>query len=1289
MATERRNNRREVSLIDDPTPVTVDRQGFPITAGKMAQLFASNSSDPEKQTMLARASIELRGIDPNYVISWIGDESTKNSFRVWCKGKNIRLREETEDTDPHERARRLLAHDEDLISQLSPHLRQIDLARLITLRRYRDADESTQQTIIYGNYRLLGEYLGPRRYYRREVQTPTLLPLPDLPPEIFENEVIHTILLESEREAAALIFNRNQDEGFKYLSELKASSQHPLYREFIEKLERHFEQVRNFSVPGFKDKIAGSQKDLTGSDEIKLSDFPSFHQKEFAFRFIEKPTGRIDYLVGDTGTMKTGAAIYAMEAAGAKSTIVVCPSGINKLQWDREIKEKYAGNVETLTIDSERELRSLAARSPESKPRYIIIGYHLLSRLNEHSSRNLFRNLIRNFGVDSLIADEVHLAKEPTAECTQQLYLLSSMLPQDAARIAMTATALVNSVEDLDSPVRILIPYEYLNQGDFTRAARNNPDLVSALLHGKQIMTRWTKEGLLRLPPIEYRDEPAPFSPFHLKLYEYVYLDDTIEAQVKRGMLRQVSLEPLLVRRHYYPDRIRGMITDFGEKLNERQDDQERRIIAERIRALETRSARLNQLSNYEAAVGDLKRVHERFIEWRSSVNPDEKFDEDFLVKVGYEKLAIWAFFNLRDGVSELVRNSDSSVKEDWYGKLEMYSSKYLKLKELLDDRIKNGREKVIIYSGFYQNEVSTGIEDISEDDELAFLSLYDHLRLWYGDDSFLKIDGSVSTEPKAGELADREKVRRSWRLNPEVNLLATIRSSRLGIDLSVPITEANKDLEKVTVIFLDFPDTYSDVDQGIGRVWRPGQELPVEVIFLRTTNPEQPQTFRYGFIDHGIWESLEFKRLLSQMVLDGVPLNEEEERFVKAHLSNINIELLPITPRAYLNNVFYRQVRGQGAQGVQNFYGSRGFEDMTNADFFAANYPLTDRISLSGHNGRAVSQVIRNFQESEGMENLAIGSIGSGAGILQLTLGKPVVNIDILPEIVEVSRNRLGNQGSFIVGEASQIPVRSEVFDVTDASLMLHWTTNQPEVKSGGLVTSERARVLEELNRVTKINGMVIITLPPSYLTNQQFLVWRDILESHFGFRLKEGFRSGLLSATDFKREPVSWIFNLEKISDPESRLTSVDSLIFDFETITSIIGSRSGVPGQDPRVFSPAVPHSEFEIVEPGNGSIQKLVYRPQDLAEIEEMLLGRSPMVSSGLDILASQGIEEFGTYRRLIREAKNKWHLSMQEAERLARETLTIWAETGQQKYDSQKILDETRSIMEEIREGINK
>ena len=1286
-----RNRRQAVNPFEDPTPVTYDKQHIEIRASSFAQIFHAHRDDPDWQIRLAKMSIERyvqkeRTIDADLVLSWISDQEAKNTVRVWCKGKNIRLKEEDENT--YERAHVLLAEDEDLISKLSPHLSRIDLARILTLRRYQEADPDTQQTLVYGTYRLLSDYLGPRRYYRREFESFTPLPLPDIPAEIFDNELIRKILRESERESILPIFNRDAQAADRYLEEMIKISDHPMKRQLVEELRNHFAKSQEFKVEGFKDRIPGSQKDIEATEEIVYSSYPTRHQREFAYRFVTKPIGKVDLLIGDTGTMKSGGSIYAMEAAGTKTTAVVCPSGINKLGWRREIEEKYAQPVEVITVESERQLRELAENPRDKQPRYLIIGYQLLSRLNNQDSQKLLQQLVHNLKIDSLIADEVHLAKEPQADCSQQLYLLSSLLPEAAPRIAMTATGVVNSVDDLDAPVRVLFPYRYPSRGDFTRAVRNDPDLVPALLHGSQIMTRWTKD-LLDLPPLVYgteADEAVPLSAFHQILYEYVYMDDTIESQVKRGMLRQVSLDPLLIRRHYHPDGIKQQIEKLRNRQNLVGNDKEKANIAERIKALEERSLAVSNLSNEQTSLRELKEAHEKYIEWKSINNQDEIFNEDFLVKIGNENVALWSFFTQIGGIDELVRKSgDIELIRDWQGKKDVFSSKYLKLKKLIDERLKDRKGKVIIYSGFYQHEVSSGIEDLIEDDELAFLSLYDHLRSWYGDKKVIKIDGTVSIEPRAGELAERERIRRVWRNDPETIMLCTTRSARLGIDLSVPDIQANKDIEKVTEIFLDYPDTFADVDQTIGRVWRPGQKSVVEAIFLRSTNNQHPRTFRYGFIDYGLREALEFKRLLSQMVLDGVPLTEDEEKFVRSHLSNLTVQqLYPQTPKSYLNEIFYNQVRGKGVKILQEFFKTKGFEDMTNADFFATYYPENDEISLAGHNARGITEIIKILQQGRDKEDIKIGSVGAGAGILQKTLGQQIVNIDLLPEILHMAQTRFNDQGDYLIGEASQLPIQSESFDITDASLMLHWTTNSIISLQKSGFYSERAKVIAELNRVTKQDGTVIITLPPSYLTPDQFEVWKNALEQYFGFVISKDVPSGLLKATDFKTESVSWVFNLKKVAEPESFLPNISVLNFEFENPVRRISS-SGNGTRNPKSVIQAMPHREFEIVEPSTGRSSKLSYQPPSVDELEKLLFGEDEKsFSSELEVLTRLGLEEYGLYRRLVKEAKSRWHLSSYDVEKLAIESINKWLEYGTQKDNPQGTWSELRFIMEEVR-----
>lgn len=1285
--------------------IGLDRHGKALELPRVFEVFKQYQNNPGHQANLARGCI-LRNqregnADPDDIIALIPAEAVREEIKVWCKGRGIQLREDEAD-EPESRYRRakaFLAADEDLIEKLSPHLRQIDLARILVLKKYRNADEETQQSLVSGTYRLLGDVLGPRRYYRQDAQVITPINLPDLPIEIFGDELIRNVLLESEKEAALPIFQKSVETGFKYLEERKKSLTEPLLVNFVEDLERHYQEGLASTEPGFKSKVAGSQKDIPDVSEITYSDFPAPHQKLYGYRLKHKAIGPVDLLIGDVRTGKTKAAIYGLVAAGAKAPVIVCPASLRD-NWEREILETCEEPVEIIKVETERQFRSLTQRvlpRAEGAKRFTILSYSLLSRLSTVESLQLFTNFVHNLGLDGLDADEVHLAKEANAECTKQLYLLSRALPKEAPRIAMTATGVVNSVEDLDAPVRILLPYQYEKPGDFTRSARNDPQLVSALLYGKQLMTRWTAEAIWgdKLPSVEHRVKPIPLSPFHKSVYEFVYFDDTIEAQVKRGMLRQVSLDPLLIRGHYNPRAVNTLIDGLRQKQIQEQDEKKKEIIGERIKAFEQRIGAVTNLSNFESAMKDLSDAYDKFIRWQVMQKEDTVFDEDFLVRMGYEKLALWAFFNLAGGVDELVRQAqDRFLQKDWTGKQGLYSSKYRALKEDLDELLSSGKAKVAIFSGFYVTNVTSGIEDISDGDELAFFSLYDHLRTWYGEDTILKIDGSVTMEPRAGELADRERIRRSWRLIPAKRIgLFSNRSSRLGIDLTIPPTKENEVFEKVIVINLDNPDTAADKIQGIGRFRGPGQKIPLEVIDYQATNAEQPHNVRYGFIDHGMWQALEFKRLLAQMTLDCVPLTKDEEAFVKENLTNLRIELYPTTPQVYLTQRFFVDIRGKGTKKNLEYLAKQGFEGLTNAEFFITYYAQNDEMSLAGHNAKAIAEIMKRERGSSYGENYLIGSIGSGAGILQSVLGEPIVNIDMFFDILSFARRRLRGQGSFVTADGANLPITSEVFNDFDASMVIHWTSNDPIRTNDHRTTSERAKFLEELNRVTKTNGRVRLTVPWSYLTATQFRRWMNCFSDYFGFRPCENVPSGLLRATDYRAEPISWIFNLEKIGEPQLGLTLGD-LRFDFEDIVHIVSSGNGHGGNGGIRIPQPVPHSEFEIVQP-DGKTEGFVYNappPErvNLQDLEEEILGKKEKTPlSGEDIITFFGIEEYGFYRRLRRIAKNRWDLEAKDADQVALKTITQWVKSDPQRHDTGRILTELDIIMEEILERRNK
>ncbi len=1276
---------------------------------RQARFFATHfkTQPPDLQVRHAYVCVEQYGIDPNYIPIWITEDWAKERFRVWCIGKGIELREDrpSEATGRRPTTDTLLAQDQGLIDTLEPHLTLRELSEIRTARRYQANNDQERQYLVGGSFRLLGEYLGRRRTYRRQRERPPFLPLPDLPLELFENNFISGILWESQRARILEHYTQSFAASMSYIEGMRRLATQPVHLSFIQRLEDHFAEVETQEFPMFNRLIAGSLKDIPDEAEIIQSIFPSNHQKEYAYNFTHKTElGPIDLLNGGTATQKTGGSITAMEKAGAKATLVVCPPGIPRSDWAKEIREKYKESVEIDTISGLDELRSYLKTVGDKRSKFTVVGYTLLSSIDTSPDRNeLIEALILGTGRDSLIFDESHLSKEMSAQCTRVLFDISRLLPERAPRIGMTATSVVNSVEDLDAPVRILLPYRYPNPGEFTRAARNEPYLVSSLLHGKRLLTTWDKEVVLKdkIPSVERHDVAIPFTPFHQRLYEFVYgdyRDDLPEGRTKRAMLRQASLDPQLVRRYFSPKGIGREISKLDRRLETKQDDRDRQIIESMIAGLRERTTRISGMYDMESAQRDLLEAHEQYQRWAITQNPDEVFDENFLIRLGFDRLALWAFFNLSNSIDTLVaQSSNNLLKQDWEGSHRLFSSKYIRLKQDLDRYAATGDTKVLIFSGFYMTGVTTDgtdggeidLLDTDQADREGFRSLYQHLKNWYGEGHVARIDGTVSIEPKRGEDSEREKIRKRFRLDPNLwFLLLTSRSSRLGINLTVPSTKANSHIVRVVHINLDDPDTNADKEQQEGRSVRPGQSIPLEVNSYRATHNEYPTIFRYGFIDQGIAEALNFKRLISQMVLSGIALTPEEERFVRARMVGVHVqELYPHTPREYLIRTFYPKVRGNGYRKNRVFLKALGFEGGTNADFYAANYPVVEEMGIAGHNARVVTEVIRRYKEIKNLDNLRIGSIGSGTGVLQAMLGEPVINIDMMEEMLQVAKSRFNGDGKFVAGDMANLPIRDGIFDVADVSLAMHWTENTPVFRRDNRLISERALSLERIIRATKIGGLISISVPYSHLTNDLFNSWIDTLESDYGVRQIAGLPAGLVRATDFREEPISWIINLERTGEPKLNPESA-SLVFDFDRLFVDNGPTKG-SGRDRVVgIHLSLPHHEFEVISP-DGEIDTITFEDKKAQDdLERGLSGEEREFRTGTDVLTKLGLEEYGMYRRLIREARSRWDLKLTEAEKLSLEAVEIWSKEGFEKFNARNIWAELQEILEELQERNN-
>ncbi len=632
---------------------------------------------------------------------------------------------------------------------------------------------------------------------------------------------------------------------------------------------------------------------------------------------------------------------------------------------------------------------------------------------------------------------------------------------------------------------------------------------------------------------------------------------------------------------------------------------------------------------------------------------------------------------------------TNSELQQAWQS-TEILSSKYGRLFEDLDQYAADDDKKVVIVSGFYQTDV-TSEQEPDRKDQFAFLSLYEQLHQHYTPaKKFLKIDGTVSLAPKNGQLAEREQIRREFRTNPNAWLLTTNRASRLGIDLSIPDTPANKNIKELVIIHLDHADTYADEDQFLGRFLGVGQKVPVRRYYYTATRQEYPDAVRYGMIDHGITEALRYKMLLSQMMLDGIPLTPKQEEFVKSNLSHIKVSSQPVTPSRFLYDVFFRLVRGQGyEQNMRLFSSLSNFEGLTYAEFFQAYYPYHDELTIAGHNARAVSEVVRRFQTDRKITRPLIASIGCGAGIFQYSLGQRVTNVDMSPEMLKVARGRQVIEGEFLEGNAANLPIPSESQHITEAGLMIHWSNHKEKQyldNRGNERITERMKILIELFRVTTTGGLISITVPHTHLNPASFSRWLQALETHFGGRPIPTLPSGLISATDFRTEPISWIFNLEKIGDPNLADFDPTSLALDFEPLTDIIDTKDRRNGGEINLeVRPPIPHQEFRIDAPGTTKSQHLRYNLPDLKTIIEkgLLPERKKSIA---EVLADEvGIDEPGMVWRLRHFARQSWQSRMpfitdQEVEEQILTAFETWSVSKRPKHSSEVIWDDLQSIL---------
>ena len=207
---------------------------------------------------------------------------------------------------------------------------------------------------------------------------------------------------------------------------------------------------------------------------------------------------RRTFIADEQGLGKTMQALATLEADAAFPALVVCPASM-KLVWRREALHWLPKRSVTV-VDGRGDVE-------RGDPADItVLNYDILEA---HANR------IAGHGLRALVLDESHYVKNPGAQRTKAAMELAEQLPDDALRLALTGTPILNRPEELVAQLRVLGRLRDFGSGArLTRRFRNaaSDDRLHWNLRAHCYVRRTKQQVLPQLPAKRHETVPVLLS---------------------------------------------------------------------------------------------------------------------------------------------------------------------------------------------------------------------------------------------------------------------------------------------------------------------------------------------------------------------------------------------------------------------------------------------------------------------------------------------------------------------------------------------------------------------------------------------------------------------------------------------------------------------------------------------------------------------------------------------------------------------------------------------------------
>jgi ubiquinone/menaquinone biosynthesis C-methylase UbiE/superfamily II DNA or RNA helicase len=378
---------------------------------------------------------------------------------------------------------------------------------------------------------------------------------------------------------------------------------------------------------------------------------------------------------------------------------------------------------------------------------------------------------------------------------------------------------------------------------------------------------------------------------------------------------------------------------------------------------------------------------------------------------------------------------------------------------------------------------LKTGVDEI----------LFNFLERFYGKNTGAMINGDVKSVKERVKISEKFTAGEyKWMAN-----------SLLTMSEGIPCTSGERPAQ---LLFLEIPQNHGQMNQGIGRLYRPIQVHPVDVHFLLGENKwlrhkmtklvESGELERkYGvifgrnwrntFIDFDIYNILKAKDSIDkEKVRNALTLDKTEQEIMsfsetsrKSIKKAENSEILKSLPKRKKRkkSAFAKftqsgwKLYGLGEKELHKISTGEGRFNKESNYMFEAHADESILDTAAGDTARLIKYVAEGIEEKRGRKFKKLLDLGCGTGVVSRIFGREMTNIDLDERMLQVCKKY--GHGPCKQGFLTKLPLRANQFDLVTASYVLFYLNQH----SG---SREMEKAFTEINRVLKYKGYFATSL-------------------------------------------------------------------------------------------------------------------------------------------------------------------------------------------------------------------